>query len=141
MDDKSAAVFSDESPDIFPETETRRVAERFAPVAAPRAVAIEGVRAIEHALRRPPAPEARHPLLAAREHTHGNFEATALIAQRFKDVARSTPNWGAKLTDVQREALEGVFTKIARILSGNPNQKDHWSDVAGYAHLVEERLL
>jgi len=128
------------TPELFPRTETRQISERFAPVALPRAVAVEGVRAIEEALRRPPAPEARHPLLVAREHTHGNFDATALIAQRFKDVARNTPNWGAKLTDVQREALEGVFTKIGRILSGDPNHKDHWSDVAGGAHLVEERL-
>ena len=129
-----------DTPELFPETATRRLTERFAPVSLPRAVAVEGVRAIEEALRRPPAPEARHPLLVAREHTHGNFDATALIAQRFKDVARNTPNWGAKLTDVQREALEGVFTKIGRILSGDPNHKDHWSDVAGGAHLVEERL-
>jgi hypothetical protein len=129
-----------DTPELFPETATRRLTERFAPVSLPRAVAVEGVRAIEEALRRPSAPEARHPLLAAREHTHGNFEATALIAQRFKDVARNTPNWGAKLTDVQREALEGVFTKVARILSGDPNHKDHWSDIAGGAHLVEERL-
>jgi hypothetical protein len=129
-----------DAPKLFPETETRRVAERFTPVALPRAVAIEGVRAIEEALRRPPAPEARHPLLAAREHTHGNFDTTALITQRLKGVARNTPNWGPRLTDVQREALEGVFTKIARILSGDPNHKDHWSDIAGGAHLVEERL-
>jgi hypothetical protein len=129
-----------DTPELFPETATRRLTERFAPVSLPRAVAVEGVRAIEEALRRPPAPEARHPLLAAREHTHGNFEATALIAQRFKDAARNTPNWGGKLTDVQREALEGVFTKVARILSGDPHHKDHWSDIAGSAHLAEERL-
>jgi hypothetical protein len=142
MNDKSMVLAheDDDTPKLFADSETRRLAERFAPVALPRAVAVEGVRAIEEALRRPPAPEARHPLLAAREHTHGNFEATALIAQRFKDVARNTPNWGGKLTDVQREALEGVATKIARILSGDPNHKDHWSDIAGGAHLVEERL-
>jgi hypothetical protein len=153
MDDKSALLHDDDdTPKLFADSETRRVAERFAPkraehfvpnytpVSAPGQIAIEGVRAIEQELRRPLAPEPRHPLLAAREHTHGNFDATALIAQRFKDVARNTPNWGAKLTDVQREALEGVFTKIARILSGDPNHKDHWSDVAGGAHLVEERL-
>jgi hypothetical protein len=160
MDDKSTALNDDDGGLLFPETETRRVAERFAPrpadveafaqrraaeqmnlsIATPRAVAVEGVRAIEEALRRPPAPEARHLLLAAREPTHGNFEVTALIAQRFKDAARNTPNWGSKLTDVQREALEGVFTKIARILSGDPNHKDHWSDIGGAAHLVEERL-
>jgi hypothetical protein len=140
MDDKvKDGVFDDEGV-LFPETETRRLAEKYAPVSLPRAVGVEGVRAIEQALRRPPAPEARHPLLAEREHTHGNFDATALIAQRFKDVARNTPNWGSRLTDVQREALEGVFTKVARILSGDPNHKDHWSDVAGGAHLVEERL-
>ena len=141
MDDKVRDAMLDVEGQIFPETETRRLAEKYAPtVSLPRSVGVEGVRAIEQALRRPPAPEARHPLLAEREHTHGNFEATALIAQRFKDVARNTPNWGAKLTDVQREALEGVFTKVARILSGDPNHKDHWSDVAGGAHLVEERL-
>jgi hypothetical protein len=142
MDDKLIlAPDDDDRPTLFPDSETRRLAERFAPrIAAPRAVGVEGVRAIEEALRRPPAPEPRHPLLAAREHTHGNFEITALIAQRFKDVARNTPNWGGRLTDVQREALEGVFTKVARILSGDPNHKDHWSDVAGAAHLVEERL-
>ena len=152
MDDKVKDGMFDDEGQIFPETETRRLTERYAPkradhfipnytpVSAPGQVAIDGVRAIEQELRRPLAPEPRHPLLAEREHTHGNFEATALIAQRFKDVSKSTPNWGGKLTDVQREALEGVFTKIARILSGDPNHKDHWSDIAGGAHLVEERL-
>lgn len=82
----------------------------------------------------------RHPLLAERETTHGNFGATALITQRFKEVARNTPNWQANMTDVQREALEGIFVKIARILSGDPNHPDHWRDIAGGAHLVEEHL-
>lgn len=82
----------------------------------------------------------RHPLLAEREHTHGNFQATALIAQRFKDISKSTPNWSANLTDVQRESLEGIFTKIARILSGDPNHPDHWRDIEGGAHLVTETL-
>lgn len=145
MDDKVKDSTFDDEGQIFPETETRRVAERFAPKYTPvplmpRAVTVEGARAIEEALRRPPAPEPRHPLLAEREHTHGNFDATALIAQRFKDTSKSTPNWNGKLTDVQREALEGMFTKIARILAGDPNHKDHWSDIAGGAHLVEERL-
>jgi hypothetical protein len=82
----------------------------------------------------------RHPLLAEREHTHGDFNATAMIAQRFKDVARNTPNWSDNLTDVQRESLEGIFSKIARILSGDPNHTDHWRDIEGGAHLVSEQL-
>ena len=82
----------------------------------------------------------RHPLLAEREHTHGSFSATALIAQRFKDISKSTPNWSGNLTDVQRESLEAIFTKIARILSGDPNHPDHWRDVEGQARLVTETL-
>jgi hypothetical protein len=106
----------------FPDTETRRLSERFSP----------NLDALEA--------EIRHPLLAERELTHGDFQATALIAQRFKDISKSTPNWGANLTDVQRESLEGIFTKIARILSGDPNHPDHWRDIEGGAHLVTERL-
>ena len=82
----------------------------------------------------------RHPLLAERETTHGNFAATALIAQRFKDVGHNTPNWQSVLTDIQREALDGIFVKIARILSGDPNHPDHWRDIEGGAHLVTEQL-
>lgn len=133
----------------FPTTASRLLSERYT---LPNADTME---AIEEAIRNAPPNTAvevppgyieaitaanRHPLLAERETTHGNFSATALIAQRFKEVARNTPNWQSGMTDVQREALEGIFAKIARILSGDPNHKDHWSDIAGGAHLVEERL-
>ena len=33
-----------------------------------------------------------------------------------------------------------IACKIARILSGDPNWRDHWDDIAGYATLVAERL-
>ena len=82
----------------------------------------------------------RLPILAEREATHGNFAATALIAQRFKDVSKNTPNWNGNLTDVQRETLEAIFTKIARILSGDPNFPDHWRDIEGQARLASEQL-
>jgi hypothetical protein len=82
----------------------------------------------------------RLPVLARREHTHGDFAATALIAQRLKDVSKNTPNWSGALTDVQRESLEAIFTKIARILSGDPNHHDHWADIEGQARLASEQL-
>ena len=110
----------------FPDTETRQLNERFA--RAPLA----DLNQIEAAIR--------HPLLAEREHTHGDFNATAMIAQRFKDISKSTPNWNGNLTDVQRESLEAIFSKIARLLSGDPNHPDTWSDIEGYAHLVRETL-
>jgi len=141
----------DDTPSFFPDTETRRQSERYT-----RAVeAADLIAEIEDRMRVTPlnvAVEAaqeeidlnerpgRHPLLAEREHTHGNFAATAIIAQRFKDVSKSTPNWNSNLSDVQRESLEGIFTKIARILSGDPNHPDHWRDIEGGAHLVTETL-
>ena len=79
-------------------------------------------------------------VLAERERTHGSFAATALIAQRFKDVSKNTPNWNGNLTDVQRESLELIFTKIARVLSGDPNHADVWADIEGYARLAREQL-
>ncbi|WP_257617167.1 hypothetical protein [Campylobacter pinnipediorum] len=33
-----------------------------------------------------------------------------------------------------------IAHKIARILAGNPNYKDHWDDIAGYATLVSKEL-
>jgi len=166
----------EDRPVPFPETQTRRLSERFtygpadqeaidrreAQAAAaeysrtrlPTASPIADLHELEAAIRDTAPGQAieveptlmndiihhRHPLLAEREQTHGNFNATALIAQRFKDISKSTPNWNANLTDVQRESLEGIFTKIARILSGDPNHPDHWRDIEGGAHLVTETL-
>jgi hypothetical protein len=33
-----------------------------------------------------------------------------------------------------------VSTKLARILTGNPDYADHWTDGAGYFELVVEEL-
>ena len=108
--------------------------------AAVAAVQMEGaavdVSELENQLRQ----TGRLPVLAERERTHGSFFATAMIAQRFKDVSKSTPNWNGNLTDVQRETLEAIFTKIARILSGDPNHPDHWDDIEGQARLGREQL-
>jgi len=40
----------------------------------------------------------------------------------------------------QAEALDMIFSKIARILNGDPNHLDSWTDIAGYATLVADRL-
>jgi energy-coupling factor transporter ATP-binding protein EcfA2 len=74
-------------------------------------------------------------VIAAREHTHGNYINNAHIAQRLKEVMRDGRNWNATLSNSQRESLEQIATKIARILSGDPNHVDSWLDIAGYAQL------
>jgi hypothetical protein len=59
--------------------------------------------------------------------------------QGLKKTARFEPGW-LNLTDVQREALEMILHKIGRIVTGNPNEPDHWLDIEGYARLARERL-
>ena len=47
---------------------------------------------------------------------------------------------GCDLSPDQREALEMIAHKIARILNGDPDYADSWHDIAGYAQLVADRL-
>jgi hypothetical protein len=69
-----------------------------------------------------------------KQKTHGNYRDTANISQALKGVMSIGKNWEA-LKDTQREALELIAMKIARILSGDQNYRDHWDDIEGYAEL------
>jgi hypothetical protein len=71
-------------------------------------------------------------MLAARRQTHGDFAETAAMARAIKAAFGDR---AARLTPVQREALEQIAVKIARILCGDANCADHWADIAGYARL------
>ena len=77
--------------------------------------------------------------LKEREETHGKFEQHAFTSQWVKSGLRGSQQWN-RMSNTQREALEMIAHKIARILNGNPNHKDHWHDIAGYATLVEKEL-
>lgn len=80
--------------------------------------------------------QALEQLIAEREKTHGSFAVTAKISQELKAVihAYNTPI----VSNAQIEALDMMCSKIARILNGNPQERDHWIDIAGYARLGEE---
>lgn len=75
--------------------------------------------------------------LSIRPTTHGDFSVNSEISQAMKDIVRSHDY---ELNDVQKEALDMIVHKISRILAGNPNTKDHWHDIAGYAKLAEDRI-
>ena len=49
------------------------------------------------------------------------------------------PNW-KELSDDKIEALDMCAHKIGRILNGDPSYKDSWTDIIGYAKLVENSL-
>ena len=78
-------------------------------------------------------------ILKQRHNTYGSFMSQALLTQTFKEVARGSINYSHMAAD-QKEALDMIFNKIARILNGDPNYADSWVDVAGYAKLVADRL-
>lgn len=84
-------------------------------------------------------------MLADREKTHGAFSDHARITQRLKNVIaeelverheRGQP----PLTDMQRESLDMIEHKVGRIIAGNPNEPDHWNDIAGYAVLPTKEM-
>ena len=79
-------------------------------------------------------------LLAERQSIHGDFLVFGGIRQELRRVMEKTPSWNS-LTDAQREALDMIQHKVARILNGNPNFADHWTDIQGYARLIERELL
>lgn len=78
-------------------------------------------------------------ILQDRGEQYGSFYENGTVSQELKEIMRSTDNW-AKLLPDQREALEMISHKAARILNGDPDHLDSWSDIAGYAQLVADRL-
>ena len=102
---------------------------------------------------KPPRPQINtrniNVLLSERATTHGDYAYHAHITQQLKrvvrefhvtDTASDTPFPAVeKLNVAQTEALDMIFHKIGRILAGDPNFRDHWQDIAGYATLVADR--
>lgn len=69
--------------------------------------------------------------------THGSFADNARISQELKAVIHCE---NAYMTAVQREAVDMICMKLSRIASGHADFKDHWDDIAGYAHLALKDL-
>lgn len=80
-------------------------------------------------------------ILFQRRGQHGVFTEHAEVSQALKQVIYSAvAAHGKTLAPDQREALEMICHKMARIVSGDPNLVDHWIDLSGYATLVANRL-
>lgn len=77
--------------------------------------------------------------LAMRQKTYGTFLENATIAQLLKRTLRTSDNFN-RLRPDQRQALDVICDKMARILSGDPDYIDNWHDIQGYAMLVENSL-
>ncbi len=73
-------------------------------------------------------------IIETREATHGDYGDQAATAQIMKDLFRHSRQWD-KMQPHHRETLDMIAVKLARIVTGNPEEPDHWLDVAGYATL------
>lgn len=78
--------------------------------------------------------------LAERGKRYGRFYEHAKLVQALKFKMMGMPGW-ANLQDDQKQALEVIADKIGRILNGDPNYADNWHDIAGYAKLIDDRLV
>ena len=78
-------------------------------------------------------------LLEERGKTHGDFTTNAIITQSIKKCYGVVGGYDG-LNSPQKEALDMIAHKIGRIIAGDPNVKDHWDDIAGYAKLVSMRI-
>lgn len=70
---------------------------------------------------------------------YGRFADVAAISSSIKHIIRSSDGW-QRLRPYQKEALDMIANKMARIVNGDPDYVDSWHDVAGYATLVEQEL-
>lgn len=79
--------------------------------------------------------------LEERGKRYGSFFGHAEISQQLKAVLRMyEARRGCDLAVDQREALEMICHKMARIINGDPDYADSWHDIAGYAGLIDRRL-
>lgn len=77
--------------------------------------------------------------LTQRGSTHGKYKEVASLSQSMKAMMKTAPKWAALSSD-KRESLELISMKIARILHGDPNHTDSWTDIAGYATLIVREI-
>ena len=78
-------------------------------------------------------------ILAERGKTHGDFGDNAEISEGIMALLARGPSY-EHLTSVQVHALRMIALKMARVCSGDPDEKDVWVDIAGYATLVADRI-
>lgn len=91
---------------------------------------VEQLRSIEEARR-------VEATLAERQNQYGDFSKVAGVSQHLQSVILAA---GADFDDVQREAIQMICSKLARLACGDASHVDSWHDIAGYATLVVKDL-
>ena len=77
--------------------------------------------------------------LAERGKRYGKFKEVSETIQGLKSVMHTSRNWD-KLTASQKESLDMIQHKIARMLNGDPTYEDNAVDIVGYATLMLKNM-
>lgn len=77
--------------------------------------------------------------LSERGGRYGSFATQAAIEQALGDRLAEEPGW-SRLAPDQKSAVQMILVKLARIVNGDPDYRDNWHDIIGYAKLIEDRL-
>ena len=76
-------------------------------------------------------------ILQERGKEYGPFKSHARITQELHQRAMAHLGKQDSFMNPEHiEALHMIFHKIGRLVNGNPNHRDSWADIAGYAQLV-----
>lgn len=67
---------------------------------------------------------------------YGNYSDVAGTTQQLIAIVESGANYD-HLNAEQKTSLFMICNKIARAVNGDPDYKDNWHDIAGYATLAE----
>lgn len=80
--------------------------------------------------------------LEDRAKTHGEYTKVAKLNIELLECFKinSANSWEVDYIEAQMVALNMIFHKLSRIGCGNPDEIDHWRDIAGYATLVVKEL-
>ena len=111
--------------------------------AAAQEVVAEVKEWVEEKVEPKPEPEVSKvdKVLDTRAEQYGSFMQSADTVIRIKGIVHNAVARNeVHLYPDQLQALDMIATKISRIVNGNPNHTDSWTDIAGYATLVADRL-
>lgn len=79
-------------------------------------------------------------LLQSRGEDYGDFRNLSRVAQAIKNALRQGDTW-QDMPFSQREAVDLIATKLARLVCGNPELVDTWDDIVGYATLGAQSIV
>lgn len=79
--------------------------------------------------------------LTERGERYGKYTNVAKTSQLLKGIiAEALVRSNNGITYDQRESLDLICNKIARIANGDPHYVDSWHDIGGYSKLIVDRL-